>query len=142
MGSSYMGSVNKPSKIIQFNKSDHTIKPATLLAKKRNGEIIGQIKYTNLQFSFVGKGLDEISFQVHKKVDNVECSFWDKLQGMLIVDYVDYGQFEATFTINDADETIKNCTAVSLETELSQYTLHEEAHYNDEQAITTPLAID
>lgn len=69
MGSSYMGSVNKPSKIIQFNKSDHTIKPATLLAKKRNGEIIGQIKYTNLQFSFVGKGLDEISFQVHKKVD-------------------------------------------------------------------------
>ena len=142
MGSSYIGSVNKPSKIIQFNKSDHTIKPATLLAKKRNGEIIGQIKYTNLQFSFVGKGLDEISFQVHKKVDNVECSFWDKLQGMLIVDYVDYGQFEATFTINDADETIKNCTAVSLETELSQYTLHEEAHYNDEQAITTPLAID
>ena len=142
MGSSYMGSVNKPSKIIQFNKSDHTIKPATLLAKKRNGEIIGQIKYTNLQFSFVGKGLDEISFQVHKKVDNVECPFWDKLQGMLIVDYVDYGQFEATFTINDADETIKNCTAVSLETELSQYTLHEEAHYNDEQAITTPLAID
>ena len=142
MGSSYIGSVNKPSKIIQFNKSDHTIKPATLLAKKRNGEIIGQIKYTNLQFSFVGKGLDEISFQVHKKVDNVECSFWDKLQGMLIVDYVGYGQFEATFTINDADETIKNCTAVSLETELSQYTLHEEAHYNDEQAITTPLAID
>ena len=137
-----MGSVNKPSRIIQFNKSDHTIKPATLLAKKRNGEIIGQIKYTNLQFSFVGKGLDEISFQVHKKVDNVECSFWDKLQGMLIVDYVDYGQFEATFTINDADETIKNCTAISLETELSQYTLHEEAHYNDEQAITTSLSID
>ena len=42
--------------------------------------------------------------------------------------------FEAEFTTNVTNESIKTCTAISLETELGQYTLHQEAHYNDETA--------
>ena len=134
MGTSTNGSLNKPSRVIRFDNASHMIRPAKILAKKRNGDVIGQIRYTNLKFSFVGNGLDEISFEVHKKVGRNICKFWDELHGLLIIDYVGYGLFEADFTTNVTNESIKTCTAVSLETELGQYTLHQEAHYNDEPA--------
>ena len=142
MATSTNEQINKPSSIIKFNKSNHAIERATLLLRKRNGDIIGKIPYDNFKFSFVGSGLDELSFDIHKEKNGETYKFWDKLTGLAIVDYVGYGLFEANFTTNDADETIKTCNAVSLETELGQHTLHEEAHYNDEQAITNALPID
>lgn len=124
-----------PSSLIKFNKITGQIERPTLLLKTRSGKYIGNIQYTNLQTSLIAKGLDEISFDVHKFVDGKKCEFWDKLRDLCIIDYVGYGQFEADVSISDENETIKSVICKSLETELGQRTIRE-MHVNDETAIT------
>ncbi len=126
---------NKPCSVIRFNKTNGKLEEPTLLLKTRGGKVLGNIKYTNLQFSFVGKGLDTMSFDVHKVTDGKECEFWDKLIDLSVVDYKGYGQFEAHVTLNDENESIKSVTCESLETELGQHIIHE-MHINDDDAIT------
>ena len=129
------GKTGKPHSIIRFNKATGKLEEPILLLKTRSGKVLGNIQYTNLQFSFVGKGLDNLSFDVHKVVDGKECEFWDKLIDLSIVDYKGYGQFEAHVTLNDENESIKSVTCESLETELGQHIIHE-MHINDDVAIT------
>lgn len=128
-----MNSVNKPSNVIRFNKITHQIESPTLLLETRSGKYIGQINYTDLKLCFVGNGLDEISFNVHKTVNGIECPFWDRLQGLSIINFKEYGRFEANFSTTDEAETTKACVAVSLETELGQRILRN-FHVNDEDA--------
>jgi len=130
-----MTTENKPSSLIKFNKITGQIERPTLLLKTRSGKYIGIIQYTNLQMSLIAKGLDEISFDVHKFVDGKKCEFWDKLRDLCIIDYIGYGQFEADVSISDENETIKSVICKSLETELGQRTIRE-MHINDEDAIT------
>lgn len=130
-----MTTKNKPSSLIKFNKITGQIERPTLLLKTRSGKYIGNIQYTNLQMSLVAKGLDEISFDVHRFVDGKECEFWDKLRDLCIIDYMGYGQFEADVSISDENETIKTVICKSLETELGQRIIRE-IHVNDEDAIT------
>lgn len=125
---------NKITSYIKFDKINKTIKRPVLLLRTRAGKFIGKITYTNLKSSFIGKGLDELSFDIHKTSGGKECTFWDKLTDLAIIDYVGYGQFEASFTTDIADETIKHATCVSLETELGQRILRE-FHVNDEEAM-------
>lgn len=128
-------SMGKPYQVIRFNKLTGQLEKPTILLKTRGGNTIGELQYTNLNFSFVGKGLDNLSFDVHKVVNGKECKYWDKLIDLCIIDYVGYGQFECNVTINDEDETIKSCVCESLETELGQHTIRD-MHINDEDAIT------
>lgn len=126
--------MGKPYSVIRFNKVTGQLEMPTLLLKTRSGKVLGNINYTNLQLSFVAKGLDNISFDVHKFTNGKECKVWDKLIDLCIIDYKGYGQFEAHVTTNDEDETIKTVVCESLETELGQHILRE-FHVNDEDAV-------
>ncbi len=126
--------LKKPHSVIQFDKTTGELKRPTLLLRKKNGEYICKLDYTNLKMSLVGKGLDEISFDVHKYVDGKKFPFWERLTDLKTIEYVGYGCFETSVNINDAEETVKSCVAVSLECELGQLILRE-GHYNDEEDI-------
>ena len=132
--------LKKPHSVIQFDKTTGELKRPTLLLRKKSGEYIGKLDYTNLKMSLVGKGLDEISFDVHKYVDGKKCPFWEQLTDLKTVEYVGYGCFELSVHLNDAEETIKSCVAVSLECELGQLILRE-GHYNDDDDDTTPRTV-
>lgn len=131
-----MDELKKPYAIINFDSSTGKLKRPTFLLKTRTGHTIGKLKYTNLNMSLIGKGVDEISFDVHKITDGEECSFWDKIQDLATVEFVEYdhSQFEAEVRTQDEDETIKSFTLKSLECELGQKRLYE-FHVNDEDAI-------
>ena len=126
--------MGKPYQVIRFNKLTGQLEKPTILLKSRGGNTIGELQYADLNFSFIGKGLDTLSFNVHKIVNGKECKYWDRLIDLCIIDYVGYGQFECNVSIDDSDETIKNCTCESLETELGQHTIRD-MHINDEDAI-------
>ena len=52
-----------PSNIIKLNKITHTIETPIIILKKRNFEVIGEIKYfTNWNINFQANAIDEISF--------------------------------------------------------------------------------
>lgn len=127
--------MTNPSKIIRFDKSTGKLEKPTLLLRSRTGMVIGKLKYTNLNLSFVGKGMDEISFEVHRFVDGEECEFWERIIDLCIIDYVGYGLFEADVNITDEEEIIKTLTCSSLENELAQQILRN-FHVNDTDAIT------
>lgn len=133
--------MGKPSQVIRFNKLTGQLEKPTLLLKTRGGKILGELQYTNLSLSFVGKGLNKLSFDVHKIVNGKECKCWDKLIDLCIIDYAGYGQFECHPTTDDSDETIKGCTCESLETELGQHTIRD-MHINDEDAIIYGRKVD
>lgn len=130
-----MAELRKPSSVIRFNPLNGQLERPTLLLTTRSNKVIGKLQYENLNLSFVGKGLNEISFDVHKSVNGKECEFWDKIKDLCIVDFKDFGLFEAHVTTDDSDETIKTFTCESLETELGQRKLYE-FHVNTEEAIT------
>ena len=132
----YDNKIQKLSKNIKFDKTTGEFVKPTLLLQTRNGKFIGKIKYDNFTASLKGNAIDEISFDIHKYVNGEKCAFWEELKGLKIINYKDYGLFQAKFTINEENETIKTCVAQSLEVELSQRKLRE-FHVNDEEAITT-----
>jgi len=123
-----------PSKVIKFDSRTGSLKTPTLLLRTRTGHIIGKIPYENLNLSFVGIGIDELSFDVHKVIDGVEYEYWDKLIDLAIVDYVGYGWFEMHPTLNEDTEIKKSCVCKALENELAQRNLYD-FHVNDEDAI-------
>lgn len=132
--------LKKPHSVIQFDKTTGELKRPTLLLRKKSGEYLGKLDYTNLKMSLVGKGLDEISFDVHKYVDGKKCPFWEQLTDLKTVEYVGYGCFELSVHLNDAEETVKSCVAISLECELGQLILRE-GHYNDDDDTVTPRTV-
>ncbi len=135
----------KPSNVIRFDKTTGQLEKPILLLKTRTGEFIDTIPYDNLQLSFVGKGLDEFSFDVHKikdgkyalnkeftRSDGTKYTSWDRLIDLAIIDYKGYGLFQAKVSTNDADETIKSVSCRSLEVELGQRTLYNFNVNNEE----------
>ena len=127
---------NNPNKIIKFNPYTRQIDAPTLILRKRNFEVIGEINcFNNWNFSFVGNGIDEISFDVHKFENGKKCKQWDNIIDFAIVEVQDYGMFEIQVDKNDNEETIKSVVGQSLEVELGQLYIHD-MHINDEDAIT------
>lgn len=124
--------MKNPNSVIKFDKISGKLERPTLLLKTRTGETIDEIpNHSNLKLSFTGKGLDEISFDVHKITNGKTWDNWDKLIDLCIIEYVGYGQFEADVSILDELETVKTVCCVSLETELGQHIIRE-GHFNDE----------
>lgn len=127
--------MSKLSKTIKFDKTTGEFVRPTLLLEHRNGKRIGKINYDNLSISFSANKIDEISFDVHKYINGQKNKQWDKLCGLKIINYKDYGLFQADFTINETNETIKTCVAQSLEIELCNRIIRD-FHVNDEEDVT------
>lgn len=126
--------MRKLSELIKLDKYTNKIQEPSLILKTRNFDIIGKIpKYTNWNTSFVGNGLDEISFEVHKYTNGKLCPVWDDLVDLKVVNVDDYKNFEIQVEYTDSTETIKSVHGVSLETELGQLYLND-FHVNDEEA--------
>lgn len=124
------------SKTIKFDKTTGEFVRPVLLLEHRNGKRLGKINYDNLAISFSANKIDEISFDVHKYINGQKNKLWDELSGLKIINYKDYGLFQAGFTINESNEAIKTCIAQSLEIELCNRIIRD-FHVNDEEAITT-----
>lgn len=131
-----MSTTSIPSNIIKINKASHTLETPIIILKNRNFNVIGEIKhFTNWNISFQAVGIDEISFDVYRELNDEECDVWDKLIDLAIIEVKGYGHFEISVTINEENEIIKSVVGQSLEVELGQITL-EEFHVNDDDATT------
>jgi len=131
--------MRKLSELIKLDKYTNKIQEPSLTLKTRNFDIIGKIsKYTNWSTSFVGNGLDEISFEVHKYINGKPCPVWDDLIDLKVVNVDDYKNFEIQVEYTDSTETIKSVHGVSLETELGQLYLND-FHVNDEEATSAAI---
>lgn len=73
----------------------------------------------------------EISFDVHKTANGVECALWDDIKGfkLVYIPHFDTATFnpwyELAVTVDENDETVKHCHGIHIqEAELSQLTLN------------------
>ena len=76
---------------------------------RRNHSKIGIINNVeNLKIVVNEKSADEISFDTHKYLDNIECSVWDKLTDLRCVYVKGFGYFEISVTTTDENEVVKS----------------------------------
>ena len=89
---------------------------------RRNHSKIGLINNVeNLKIIVNEKASDEISFDTHKYLDNIECSVWDKLTDLRCVYVKGFGYFEISVTTTDENEVVKSVVGMSqAHNELSQ----------------------
>jgi hypothetical protein len=117
--------------IIELNSVGEPIPPELILAY-RSGSKQGVI--SNAVSISVGNHMadaDEISFDVHKYMDGMECPLWSDIKDFKLV-YVPQFEtdnfnpwYELEVTVDETDETVKHCEGVHLqEAELSQLTLN------------------
>lgn len=124
-----------PYKIIKIDKYTNKIERPTLLLEDRSFNVIGEIgKFDAWKISLNANSVDEISFTVHKYVNNKLCPVWDDLIDLKIVEVKGFGRYEIHVSYEDEAETIKTITAQSLEVELGQIILRN-FHVNDEEAM-------
>lgn len=99
----------------------------TLVLAAGNGEFLGQLDAENIVFADNLKEASEISFRIHKYINGVKNSLWDKLVDFKLIWCKNYNTwFQITVDIDEADETIKNVLGVRLgEAELSQIILYD-----------------
>ena len=128
--------IKKTHNVLKFRDNTRELERPILKLMKRSGDFIGIIQYENLNCSFIGNAVDEMTFDVRKYIDGEINPLWDefKQESIRIVEYNNYGRFEASVTLNDKEDTIKSISCKSLEVELGQVILHE-FHVNDEDDI-------
>ena len=128
--------IKKTHNVLKFRDNTRELERPILKLMKRSGDFIGIIQYENLNCSFIGNAVDEMTFDVRKYIDGKINPLWDefKQESIRIVEYNNYGRFEASVTLNDKEDTIKSISCKSLEVELGQVILHE-FHVNDEDDI-------
>ena len=120
-----------PCNIIKFDSLTNSIEKPSFLLKNRNFDVIGKIKYSALKMSIHGNGLDNVSFDVYRFLDGEECSFWDQIEDLKIVDMAGYAQYEISIDKELSTEERKVITGISLEAELGQIILRN-LHINDD----------
>ncbi len=125
-----------PCTVIKIDKRTGKIERPTLLLKTKTYEEIGSIgHYEDWHISMNANAVDEISFTVHKYVNNVKCPVWDDLVDLKTVEVVGYGMFEIHVSLDEETECIKTVTGQSMEVELGQIPLRN-FHVNDDEAMT------
>lgn len=123
------------TKFINVDKNNGRIKMPKLTLMTKSFEKLGNIPYfSNWNISVVGNGLDEISFDVHKYVNEEKCPIWDDLEDLKVVDVNGEARFEIDVDYTDNTETVKSVHGQSLECELGQVYLYE-FHVNDDDAM-------
>lgn len=139
------------STVLALDKYSGTVKAPTLLLEKRNGDIIGQLEYTNWNFSFIGNGVDELSFDVHRPADitsdmdeeevlilEEKHRIWNNLVDLKLVEIKDFARYEISVSYSDSTETIKSVHGQSLEVELAQLMLRS-MYVNEQDYITSDI---
>ncbi len=111
---------------ITFDTANNPDTPILVLAT-RSGEKLGLLKAENIVCNDSLKEANEISFRIHKYINGVKNSLWDKLVDFKLVWCKNYNTwFQISVDIDESDETIKNILGISLgEAELSQIMLYD-----------------
>lgn len=117
--------------IIEISPDGQPITPALVLSN-RGGTKEGVI-YNVVNFVVANhlNNADEISFDVYKEIDGIECELWDSVKDFKLI-YIPHFEtdkynpwYELQVTVDEEDGTIKHCEGVHLqEAELSQLTLN------------------
>ena len=102
--------------------SANNVKSPTMVLTYRSGKSIGAILPHNLHYSESLNACNEMSFDVYKDINGVECQYWSNIKDFRLVYCVEWDEyFEIYVEIDEADETIKHIQGRSLsEAELSQ----------------------
>lgn len=117
--------------VIELAPDGQPITPELVLAF-RSGTRQGTIRnISNFTITKYLAEADEITFDVHKSVDGVECKLWDDITDfkLIYIPHFDSNDnnpwYELEVTIDENDETVKHCEGVHIqEAELSQLTLN------------------
>lgn len=125
------------SNIFKIDPLTHSFVRPNLILEKRNGEVIGKLIYENLSFNFSGKGVDEFSITIHKNNDGIECTFWDSIKDLAIINWQNFGRFVIDIQVDESNETTKVINCISLEGDELGQPIIRNLHINDKEAMTT-----
>jgi len=110
---------------ILFDQTNNVIQPTFNLAT-RSGRILGSIPHEDMHVADNLNSYFELFMRVNKHYDNAIQPLWDSIQNFKLLYCPEWDVFfQITVEVNEADETVKDVSAISLgEAELSQINLH------------------
>ena len=115
---------------IKFDSANNPL-PSRLILATKSGNRIRELPISNVKFRDTFLSGSEFSFNVYKnqcltKSGEVDESFWRRIVDFKLAYCPEYDLwYEIHIDLDESDETIKSCTAVSLgEAELSQINLY------------------
>ena len=111
---------------INFDVAHNPEVPTIVLAKK-NGDKIGQLNAKAIEITDALNDASEITFVVHKYIDNKKCELWEQIVDFKLIHCVEWDMwFEITVELDEATETVKTVSCKSLgHAELSQVKLYD-----------------
>lgn len=116
----------------------YEITPPTIVLATRYHKKLGVIENVSPEITsrFTMSSHQEISFNVYKEKDGVECSLWDQIVDFKYIYVPEHDEYyEIQVDVDESNKTIKHCTGKSAgECELSQRYLRD-FHCNDETDI-------
>ena len=116
----------------------YEITPPTIVLATRYHKKLGVIENVSPEITsrFTMSSHQEISFDVYKEKDGVECSLWDQIVDFKYIYVPEHDEYyEIQVDVDESNKTIKHCTGKSAgECELSQRYLRN-FHCNDETDI-------
>ena len=140
-------------KRITYNKLGTIESPTLILssvAHKHYG-VINNVDQSTNSFNFNMNNSQEVSFEVYKELNGVECDLWDKIVSLRYVYIPEHEEYyKMDVTIDEGDKTVKKCTLSSAgEYELGNKYINflginddtdfdfEDYYYNPDQYATT-----
>ena len=140
-------------KRITYNKLGTIESPTLILssvAHKHYG-VINNVDQSTISFNFNMNNSQEVSFEVYKELNGVECDLWDKIVSLRYVYIPEHEEYyKMDVTIDEGDKTVKKCTLSSAgEYELGNKYISflginddtdfdfEDYYYNPDQYATT-----
>lgn len=116
----------------------YEITPPTIVLATRYHKKLGVIENVSPEITsrFTMSSHQEISFDVYKEKDGVECSLWDQIVDFKYIYVPEHDEYyEIQVDVDESNKTVKHCTGKSAgECELSQRYLRD-FHCNDETDI-------
>lgn len=140
-------------KRITYNKLGTIESPTLILssvAHKHYG-VINNVDQSTISFNFNMNSSQEVSFEVYKELNGIECDLWDKIVSLRYVYIPEHDEYyKMDVTIDEGDKTVKKCTLSSAsEYELGNKYINflginddtdfdfEDYYYNPDQYATT-----
>lgn len=104
----------------------HNPEVPTIILAKKSGQKIGQLNAKAIEVSDSLNDASEITFVVHKYIDNKKCEYWEQIVNFKLVYCVEWDMwFEITVELDQATETKKTVYCTQLgHAELSQIMLY------------------
>lgn len=111
---------------INFDSARQPEKPTIVLAK-RNGDKLGLLDAQSIQVSDSLNDASELSFNIYKELNGVECPIWNQITNFKLVYVVEFNMwYEISVELDESTEgTYKTVTCIQLgHAELSQINLY------------------